>query len=210
VARVGRRPGKVDTRAQILRAARAAFDEAGYAGTSIRAVARRAGVDAALVHHFFTDKAGLFVAVMELPVDPVPAERVAVAGGSSDGERVVEGFLAQWEQGPGPGGSFRALAQGICESPRIAERMRELLAEGTWGGTGHGREVERRRSALVWSQLVGLAWARYVVGIEPLASADRAEVARWVGPTIDHYARGGLPAGLRTPTGGPQVAEAGS
>ena len=68
--RRGRRPGAPDTRAAILAAARSRFAEHGYAGTTIRAVATDAGVDAALVHHYFGTKDELFLAALELPVDP--------------------------------------------------------------------------------------------------------------------------------------------
>ena len=66
----GRRPGAPDTRAAVLVAARASFAEQGYRGTTIRAVASTAGVDPALVHHYFGTKDDLFLAAMELPVDP--------------------------------------------------------------------------------------------------------------------------------------------
>jgi AcrR family transcriptional regulator len=66
----GRRPGKVSARDDIIRAARETFAEEGYDGTSLRAVARAAGVDAALIHHYFEGKAGLFMAAMTLPFDP--------------------------------------------------------------------------------------------------------------------------------------------
>ena len=66
----GRRPGAPDTRAAVLAAARAAFAAKGFGGTTIRAVAADAGVDPALVHHYFGTKDDLFLAAMELPVDP--------------------------------------------------------------------------------------------------------------------------------------------
>src|ERR1700722_4351025 len=119
MVRPGRRPGKVDTRAEIVTAARAAFAELGYAGASMRGIARRAGVDPALVHHYFADKAALFVETMALPIDPPHGkEGVDVAGFS--GERLVERFLAQWEQGEGPGSSaFVGLAQAMAASVEV-------------------------------------------------------------------------------------------
>jgi AcrR family transcriptional regulator len=190
----GRRPGKVDTRAQIVRAARAAFADGGYAAVSMRAIARRAEVDPALVHHYFVDKAALFVETMALPVDPKTiTEEVNVHGFS--GERLVERFLAQWERGKGPGSpAFLNLVQAMAASPGVADNMREFIAErvGVHGAPDDGEAMLLRRRSLVSSQLMGLAWARYVMRMEPMASASRAEVARWAGPNVDRYAIGKL------------------
>jgi AcrR family transcriptional regulator len=191
----GRRPGKRDTRADIVDAARAEFAETGYGATSLRAIARRAGVDPALVHHYFTDKVALFVAATHLPDDlrPVPPH-----GGGDDGPAggaVVEGFLTMWDAAAADAGtSFVAVAQAMTASPEAAGAMREFVAERVWSmvptPADESPEVRQRRLALVGSQLVGLAWARYILRVEPLASADRAEVARWVGPTITRYLTG--------------------
>ncbi|HEY7946283.1 MAG TPA: TetR family transcriptional regulator [Acidimicrobiales bacterium] len=197
MARAGRRPGKADTRAQIIAAARAAFAELGYEQASIRGIARRASVDPALVHHYFADKAELYIETMHLPMDPhqVQADVVDSPGGFS-GERLVERFLAQWEM-PSAGAassSFVTLAQAITASPHTADAMREFLNDRlTFHGiAGEDEETQRRRRALVSSQLIGLAWNRYVMRLEPMASADRSDIARWVGPTIDRYAQGDL------------------
>ncbi len=188
----GRRPGGVDTRGEIIEAARAVFSSAGYTRASLRSIARRAGVDAALVHHYFDDKAALFVAAMELPVDPHEVQREATAGGFS-GAAVVERFLAQWEEDPrGASPSFTALVQAMAASPQAAAAMREFLAERIMphGPAAESDAAWARRRALISSQLLGLAWTRYVMAMEPLASAPRADVARWVGPTVDRYAKG--------------------
>ncbi|HXQ60218.1 MAG TPA: TetR family transcriptional regulator [Acidimicrobiales bacterium] len=197
MARPGRRPGKADTRAEIVAAARAAFAELGYERASIRGIARRASVDPALVHHYFADKSELYIETMHLPIDPhqVQAEVVEGAGGFS-GERLVERFLAQWEmQSAGADStSFVTLAQAVTASPQTADAMREFLNERLTfhGFAGEDDDTQRRRRALVSSQLIGVAWNRYVMRLEPMASADRRDIARWVGPTIDRYARGAL------------------
>ena len=188
----GRRPGPGDTRTEIVEAARASFAEVGYASTSMRAVARRAGVDAALVHHYFAGKAELFVETMALPIDPKHIKESANAGGFH-GEVLVERFLAQWERGRGRGSpEFVNLAQAIASSPEVADNVREFLAEriGLQGPDGEDEATRLRRRSLVSSQLLGIAWTRYVMRMEPMASATRAEVARWVGPTLDRYALG--------------------
>ncbi len=190
----GRRPGNVDTRAQIVEAAGAAFSQDGYAQASMRGIARRAGVDPALVHHYFADKAALFVETMALPIDPRHVNHEAHVAGFS-GERLVERFLAQWERGKGPGSPvFVSLAQAMAASAEVADNMREFVAErvGLHGAPGDDVATMLRRRSLVSSQLLGIAWNRYVMRMEPMASASRAEVARWTGPTIERYATGQL------------------
>ena len=190
----GRRPGNVDTRAEIVDAACAVFAEVGYAAASMRAIARRAEVDPALMHHYFTDKAALFVETMALPIDPKEIKDDVEAAGFS-GERLVERFLAQWERGGGPGSpAFVSLVQAMAASTEVADNMREFITErvGLHGRPGDDEATLLRRRSLVSSQLLGIAWTRYVMRLEPMASASRAEVARWAGPNIDRYATGKL------------------
>jgi AcrR family transcriptional regulator len=192
----GRRPGGPDTRSLVLRAARAEFGEKGYTAATIRQVARRAGVDPALVYHYFSDKPGLFMASLDLPEDPRQVQFQAAQGGL-DGARIVERFLAQWEEGSTePGKSFVTLAQAVSSSPEIARAVREFLTERVWAhrpsGNGADEEMMARTAALVSSQLVGTAWARYVIRMEPFASARRSDVAAWIGPTIEAYITGRL------------------
>ena len=75
LARTGRRPGRQDTREAILAAARDAFAEKGFDGASIRYIATSAGVDPALVHHYFGTKDQLFLAAMDFPIDPARSSR---------------------------------------------------------------------------------------------------------------------------------------
>jgi len=206
VSPAGRRPGTSRTREAILDAARAEFAAAGYAAASIRAVARRAGVDPALVYHYFTSKAGLFVACVGMPADPRAVQQAAVRQGP-DGARIVERFLAQWEEGQAePGRSFITLTQAVSASPEVARAVREFLTERVWANrAGGGEEASMRTAALVSSQLLGLAWTRYVVRMEPLASMPRADVAALAGPTIDRYIQGSGSARSQAPgtAGGP-------
>lgn len=190
----GRRPGGADTRAQILEAARAEFGEHGYTAATVRQVARRARVDPALVYHYFADKAGLFVACLNLPADPGDVQIQARAGGGLDGARIVERFLAQWEEGEAePGKPFVTLTQAVSSSPEVARAVREFVTERVWARVpASGSEAAARTTALVSSQLLGAAWARYVIRMEPFASASRSEVAAWIGPTIEGYITGTL------------------
>jgi AcrR family transcriptional regulator len=192
MAGTGRRPGEAVTRKAIIKAARTAFLENGYAATTIREVARQAEVDPALVYHYFGDKPGLFVALLQLPVDPRQVKNQSSRGGFS-GAKLVERFLAQFETDPKqPGKSFVALAQAMSASPDIARSMREFLAERVWSDPPIEADPEalQRIQALVSAQLMGAAWTRYIMRIEPLASASREEVAAMVGPTIDRLIAG--------------------
>jgi AcrR family transcriptional regulator len=178
----GRRPGNPDTRAQIVAAARASFSEHGYAAVSLRSIAGRAGVDPALVHHYFPDgKAALFLAAARFSRDPRDVMLEAAASGEG-GVAVVRGFLSIWEDDAGT--SFESLAEAMSTSPPMAAAVREFLQDRVWS---QKREGSPASSALVASQLLGLAWTRYVLRLEPLASADVETLAGWVGPTIDRY-----------------------
>jgi AcrR family transcriptional regulator len=172
--------------------ARAAFAEEDYTSVSIRAIARRAGVDPALVHHYFADKAALFAETMALPIDPRKVGE-EVNEEEFSGERLIERFLAQWEHGPGSESpAFVSLMQAMAASPRVAANVRQFVAErvGLHGRPGDSEELKLRRRSLVGSQLLGIACNRYLMRMEPMASASRSDVARWAGPTIDRYATG--------------------
>jgi hypothetical protein len=110
------------------------------------------------------------------------------SAGRLSGERLVEHFLAQWEREGACGSStFVGLAQAIAASPAVAYNVRQFVIErvGLHGVRGDSEETLVWRRALI-SSLLGLAWTRYVVRLEPIASAPRAAVVRCAGPTIDH------------------------
>ena len=186
MARPGRRQGDPQTREAIADAASAEFLEHGYTATTIRAVARRARVDPALVYHYFTDKVTLYTSTLSLPADPREIMNDVRTSPISPGVRLVEGFLAQWEIGPGqPGQSFVNLVQAMSSSPEAARGIREFLTDRVWGQRPDGGDATRWRTAAVSSELVGLAWNRYIVRMEPLASAPLPEVAKQIGPAIE-------------------------
>lgn len=191
-----------------MAAAREEFAAAGYTAASIRQVARRAGVDPALVYHYFTGKPELFVACLELPADPRQVSTDARRG-PLDGARIVERFLAQWEQDPAdPGRSFVTLVQAVSSAPEVARALREFLTERVWTHRRDGDPAAAARTAaLVSSQLLGTAWVRYVIRLEPFASASRSQVAAWVGPVIEAHITG-RPAPDR-PESGPDHPESG-
>jgi AcrR family transcriptional regulator len=191
MARPGRRQGESRTRETIVDAARAEFLEHGYTATTIRSVARRAEVDPALIYHYFNDKPTLYASTLNLPADPRQIMNDVRAGATSRGGRLVAGFLAQWETGPGdPGQSFVNLVQAMSSSPEAARGLREFLIDRVWDQLASGDEAVRWRTVLVSSELMGLAWSRYIVRMEPLASASLQEVAERVGPALERLVFG--------------------
>ena len=201
MARTGRRPGVSGTREAILDAARRAFAEHGYQHATIRGVADMAGVDPALVHHYFGTKQELFVAAVRLPVNPVE-QLMAVLAEDPDqaGRRMVEVFLSIWDHAADQS-PLLALVRSAVGDEHAAAMLREFITEEVLGQIAHrlGGADARLRATLVGSQIIGLAMARYIVKVEPLASAPRTQVVAAVGPTLQRYLTGDLAA----PAGGP-------
>jgi len=192
--RVGRRPGSADTRGRVLDAARAAFAERGFEGATMRGIAAAAGVDAALLHHYFGTKQQLFIAAMALPVDIAVVVPMLMAGPPDGvGERFIRFVLAQWEQ-PAVRPLFLGIVRSASTDPVAAAMLRATLAEGPLLAIARalGTPDAQLRATLAGSQFIGLIMARYVVGVEPLASVDAEVVARVVGPTIQRYLAGDL------------------
>jgi AcrR family transcriptional regulator len=193
---VGRRPGNADTRSEIIEAAKRVFAEKGYDGTSLRAVARAAAVDPALVHHYFEGKADLFVCAMALPFDPRQVKEHA-EGSGPPGPETVEAFLTMWDKAEGTGSSFTSCLAAMASSPNVADAMREFVHERVWSSRppneGESEAMAQRRTAMISSQLMGLAFVRYVLRVPPLSTASPKEVGRWAGQTLRRYAIEPLP-----------------
>jgi AcrR family transcriptional regulator len=198
--RTGRRPGNPDTRESILTAARETFAERGFDAASIRGIATSAGVDPALVHHYFGTKEQLFKACMNFPVDPALVIPQVLAGGPEEiGERLVRFFLRVWDSPAGAAGV--ALMRSAVSNDWTARLMREFVT------TQMIRHVLPKlttldpaegplRASLVASQVAGLAMIRYVLKLEPLASAPPEVVVAAVGPNIQRYVTGDLGAAV--------------
>src|SRR5579863_3246661 len=189
-AAAGRRPGNVDTKGEIIDAAKRVFAAKGYDGASLRAVAREADVDPALVHHYFDGKAALFVAAMALPFDPREVKEHA-AGLEYSGSRTIESFLTMWDRAEGTGSSFASCMSAMAASTNVADAMREFVNDRVWSvlrrNEGETETLMRRRTAMVSSQLMGLAFARYILRVPPMSTASPKQIGRWVGPTLDRY-----------------------
>lgn len=185
--RTGRRPGPTDTRSDVLAAARRLFAEKGYDGTTIRAIARAAGVDPALVHHFYGTKEGVFVAAMELPFDPGTAlGRILEGGVDGIGERFARFFLSIWRN-PESRAPFLGLIRAAMTQEQAATMLREFVSTALVGRAAAELGVPRLGAELAASHLVGMALLRYVIRVEPLASADEETVIALVAPTIQRY-----------------------
>jgi AcrR family transcriptional regulator len=190
----GRRPGSPDTREAILVSARGLFAERGFGSTSVRAIAADAGVDPALVHHYFGSKDDLFVAALELPIDPRALLAPVIAQGPDGAaERLLGVFLSVWDN---PEARVRLLAvvrrvfepsgQALIRDGFLKVVVGPLLA-------GLGIDEPERRMPLVVSQVLGLIIVRYVLEIEPVASMPADQVVATYAPTIQRYLTGELP-----------------
>ena len=190
--RTGRRPGSEDTRGRILGAARELFGESGYQGTSVRGVAARAGVDAALVHHYFGSKQQLFLAATELPVDPLEMLPMMLAGPHEQmGERVVRAVVGLWDR-PEMRPKLLGIVRSATTDPVAAGMVRRMLAEGPFLALARAIDLPDAdiRARLAGTQLIGLVMSRYVIGLEPIASMSPDDLAAAVGPTIGRYLTG--------------------
>jgi AcrR family transcriptional regulator len=190
----GRRPGGPDTRAAILAAARESFAASGFSGTTIRAVASAAGVDPALVHHYFGSKDDLFLAALEIPVDPRQAMQPVAAGGvDGAGERLLGVFLSVWDD-EASRLPLLAVVRGVFE-PSGQRLVKDGFLRMVLGPLGVALDLDEpeRRMALVASQMVGLIMLRYVLAVEPLASMAPELVMATYAPTIQRYLDGPLP-----------------
>lgn len=189
----GRRPGSPDTRTDVLAAARDAFAEKGFRGTTIRGVAADAGVDPALVHHYFGSKRDLFLAALEFPVDPRELlAPVLEADPQQAGEGIVRTLLSVWDD-PGLQPQLLALGRAV-----VSEDGRRLVTEGFIPAiigpvlARATRDRPEERIPLVASQLVGLVATRYLIGFGPMAEMPVDDVVARVGPTIQRYLTGDL------------------
>lgn len=199
-----RRTGDADARAQIVGAASKEFVAHGYDAASLRAIARRAGVDPALVHHYFADKAELFAESVSVPIRPDQIIREVLRGPrDSIGVNLVTAALTAMETG-----NARARVMSLIRTALghdfAATMLRQFLVREVMRRIADDLEVDdgELRATAVASQLVGLFLVRYGVKIEPLASAPIAEVAARIGPVIQWHLTGypepldtrGLPA----------------
>ncbi len=184
----GPRGADADTREDIKAAALELFAAHGYEGASLRAIAREAGVDPALVRHYFESKSELFVASMG-PLDQIVSRTQFILAGERDtvGERIVRAFLAVWgsdEYGP----RLKAILRTAVTNPEIATVAKRMILEQLFlvvaRGVPDAGVPEVDRAAATASQMIGLGVTRYILGLEPVASMTDDEVVAQFAPAV--------------------------
>jgi AcrR family transcriptional regulator len=192
--RRGRRPAGEDTRTALLGAARSVFAESGYESATVRAIAARAGVDAAMVNHWFGGKEGLFgQAVLHLPFDfRKVVTTVTAAGTDRLGESIVRTFLTLWDGTDGE--TFAAIIRSVTSREDALRVLRETLINRMFADVVRttGSDQPELRASLCATQVIGLGMTRYVAVIEPLASAGVETLVAAVAPTLQRYLTGDL------------------
>jgi len=182
----GRRAGESGTRTAILDAARRQFAERGYDRPSLRSIAQEAGVDPTLVTHFYGSKQQLFVTVAEFPFDPAEVLPRLLAGDpESVGLRLARFLLGVLETEEGRA-RITGLVRAAASEPEAARLVREFVTRDVISPLVEslGAKDAPLRASLVGAQVVGLVMARYVVGVEPLASCDADTVAAAIAPNL--------------------------
>lgn len=189
-------PGPRDERgvlaARILAAAREAFAETGFAGTTIRAVARSADVDPALVYHYFGSKDALLDAATNPPARWL--QNIAATWATPVSElgaallRLMLGAWADDEIGP----VLRAVLQTAAHEQTTREKLRRVVESQLMGVSQLGVDERDKavRSGLIASQIMGLAMLRYIWKIEPIASMSDDELVAAIAPNLQHYIEG--------------------
>lgn len=188
--RSGRRPGRQDTRGVILAAARESFAARGFTATTIRGIAATAEVDPALIHHYFDSKRALFLATVELPIDP-PALVSEVAAGDPEtfGPRLLTMVLQVWDSDQRP--ALVAALRTALGDPAMARPLEEFLSvqvirqvTAAVHGDPDGAE---RRAGLVASALLGVIVGRYLLELPALARQSADELVASLGPVLQRY-----------------------
>jgi AcrR family transcriptional regulator len=177
-------PRSERTRRAILGAARAMFAARGYEGTTIRAVAAVADVDASMVMRYFQSKAGLFTAAVTLDLQ-VPDLRSVSA--SDRGELLARHFISRWED-PTRDDEMIALLRTAATSETVAEQLQEVFGQlVTKPIADLGDEQAAERGTFIAAQLLGVALCRYILHLEPLASLPADDVVAAVAPSVQRY-----------------------
>lgn len=188
-----RAEGGLGARDRILASARAAFAEHGFDRTTVRGIARGAGVDPALVHHYFGTKEQVFAAAVEDSFQPVLRDLERLPGAAPEllGERLVRFLLAVWED-PVARQPVLAVVRSAVNSETAADVFREQVVRRLVRRLTRELRVPdpELRAELATAQLVGTAVLRYVVRVEPLASADPEQLVRRLAPVVQHHLTG--------------------
>ena len=189
----GRRPhGSPDARQAVLDAALELFAEQGFERTTMRAVGTRAGVNPALIYHYFGDKDGLLAAVIEPPADLAAAFSGIGDDPGRAGEQIIRRAVNLWDTRPGIRERMLAMLRTALSHDHAAGLLRDMLSSWLLGALGNALADDQRelRAALVGSQMGGLMLARYLLKVPGAAAATPEELVQAVGPVIQRYLTG--------------------
>lgn len=190
--RRGPRPGGTGTQAALLAAAREEFSEKGFAAATVRSIATRAGVDAAMINHYFGGKAGLFREVTQIPVDPAAGLPQVLAGPHEDvGRRLALHVLRIWED-PTFRDPVLAIVRSAMTEPDGGRSLREFVETQLLALTAtvaRGPDPQRQVT-LAATHIVGVVMARHVIGLESVRSASVEQLADEIGPAVQRYIDG--------------------
>ncbi|WP_326817300.1 TetR family transcriptional regulator [Streptomyces sp. NBC_01762] len=176
-------------RERILEAARTEFAERGYDKTSIRGIAKKAGVDAALVHHYFGTKDEVFAAAIEVSFEPALVIPAILSGGTNGlGERLARYFIGVWEN-PASRAPLLAIMRSALTHEAAAKVLRGFVLRRLLERIAESLDVPDAtfRAELAASHMIGIAMLRYVIKAEPLASVEPEKIVAMVAPTLQRY-----------------------
>ncbi|MFI8963645.1 TetR family transcriptional regulator [Streptomyces sp. NPDC053493] len=188
-SRTATQDGGPGARERILEAARGQFAERGYDKTSVRGIAKAAGVDPALVHHYFGTKDEIFAAAIEVSFEPANAVPLIVGGPrEAIGERLARFFISVWEN-PATRAPLLAVVRSALTHEAAAKVLRAFVLRRLLERIAAELDVPepKLRAELAASHMIGIAILRYVIQVEPLASADPEEIVAQVSPTLQRY-----------------------
>jgi AcrR family transcriptional regulator len=184
-------PGEV--REAILAAARIEFGRHGYEGATLRSIAAAAGVDGALPSYYFGSKSELFIAALDLPANPADVlASILEQGRDGAAKRLLRVLLQAWDQ-PTTGAPLIAMLRSLSSQSTVLREFIERKLMISLAASIEGPDAELRAAAFT-SQALGLVLERYVLGVEPLASAGHEEIVDLIAPGLQRY--------LDSPTGG--------
>src|SRR5690242_10617891 len=189
MARIGRPPGKTDTRNVILSVARRMFAERGYDKTSVRDIATASGVDPAMIRHYFGSKVELFRATMGWPFEPADIAARITAGDRGDiGERLTRVFFEAWEQ-PESRAPLLAILRGAATHEESANLVRQFIQGQVYAHIAAALKAPdaELRIDLAMSQLLGIAYLRHILRVEPVASTPVGELIERVAPIVSRH-----------------------
>jgi AcrR family transcriptional regulator len=185
-----------DTRERILTSARDLFSRNGIDKTSIRAIAADAGVDPALVHHYYGTKQRLFAAAIHIPIDPMDILRPLRDTPVDDiGHTLLTLLVSLWDSELGKGfiAAIRSLLAGTMEVSLFRSFLQEVIAVEVGSRVDDPPGSGRLRVQFVASQLVGVVMARYILELDPFKTLSVEQIADTIGPNVQRYLTGDLP-----------------